>query len=73
MVEVEEKRRRKVGGLSSDLEDDGVDGQEGHNPANGDQEASVDGEPLQTPAAGQYSSESLTSECLWQDVADIPG
>ena len=58
--------------LSSDLEDNGADGQQRNNPSDGDQEASVDRQPLQAPASGQYSSESLAGKCLWQDIADIP-
>ena len=59
--------------LSSDLEDDGADSQQHQDPADGDQEASVDRKPLQAPASRQDASQSLAGECLGQDIADIPG
>ena len=58
--------------LSSDLEDDGADQEEHHDPADGDQESSVHRDPVQTPASRHDSSQSFTRECLWQHVADIP-
>ena len=60
-------------GLSPDLEYEGTDEEEDQNPANSDQEASVDQRPVQSPAAGEDSSQSLAREGLWQDVADVPG
>ena len=64
--------RMKENCLSSDLEDDGADQEEHHDPADGDQEPSVHRDPVQPPASGHDSSQSLTRECLWQHVADIP-
>ena len=58
--------------LPPDLEDDGADGQEGGDPGERDQKASIHRGPLQSPAPAHDASQRLTRECLGEEVGNVP-
>ena len=57
--------------LSPDLEYERADDEKDQNPGDGDEKSSVDVRLDNAPASGEDSSERLTGEGLWQNVADV--